>query len=264
MGAAGSAVQELPARVEREQPIVAPAVMGLSLRQYKAIGLSPQAGVNPTTLIHACAGAGSTLPLVDLGSGNESIVRGVCTGGAPLRTAEAADGGESDSVDDSAHRLVQVTWTLVDGDGNRAWALDDATGKWAPTRTHTLHYIAKYGTTKRWFLFEEDVVLRIPEHLRVCLTVVFGPWAGHGRRYFEVAGNRADAFKLAAKVSQVLPLQGLQHQLLPASALTPEGTPPAGGVYLALAGLGVGKTSGRVTDCIRNVCRQKGRSAYYS
>ena len=257
MGAAGSAVQQLLACVDRERPTVAVAVRGLSFRHYRTLGRNPVVSVDHTTLIDECKNAGISLGLMDLGTGEKSIVRGVCTGGyIPCASADA-DGDEDYSISSQAQRLVQVTWTLVqDERSNMRQAQDDASVSQAFHRT-SMHYITKFDTAKRWFLFEEDVIVTYPEHMRFDISVVFGPWAGHGRRFFELAGDRSKATAAAAEVSQVLPVRGMLQRLLPASALAPGEAPHEGaGVYLALGGPGVGKTSGRVVECIQDVCRQ--------
>ena len=70
-------------------------------------------------------------------------------------------------------------------------------------------------------------------------------------RCFELAGDCSKATKAAVTVSQVLPVRGMLRRMLPKPA-PHEG----GGVYLALGGPGVGKTSGQVVDCIQDVCHR--------
>ena len=101
------------------------------------------------------------------------------------------------------------------------------------------------------------MVVTYPDRVPFSLSVVFGPWAGHGRRLFELVGDRSKATAAADKVSQILPVRGMLDCLLPPTADAPEqASRERGGVYLALGGPGVGKTSGRVVECIQDVCRQ--------
>ena len=126
-----------------------------------------------------------------------------------------------------AHRFVQITWTLNQRQQSDMQATQiDGSFSQALQRT-SIHYITKFDTTKRWFLFEEDVIVTYPEHMRFDISVVFGPWAGHGRRFFELAGDRSKATDAAVEVSKILPLQGLLQRLLPASALAQGGAPHA-------------------------------------
>ena len=119
----------------------------------------------------------------------------------------------------------------------------------------SIHNINKFDTSKRWFLFEEDVVVTYPNRVLLSLSVIFGPWAGHGCRLFELVGDRSKAIAAADKVSQILPVRGMLECLLPPTADAPEhASRERKGVYLALGGPGVGKTSGRVVECIQDVC----------
>ena len=65
----------------------------------------------------------------------------------------------------------------------------------------SIHYISKFDTSKRWFLFEQDVVVTYPRHTTLNLSVVFGPWAGHGRRCFQLVGDESKA--TAAKLEVI-------------------------------------------------------------
>ena len=76
----------------------------------------------------------------------------------------------------------------------------------------SMHYITKFDTAKRWFLFEEVVVVTHPKHMCFVISVVFGPLAGHGRRFFELAGDRSKATAAAVEVSQVLPVRGMPQR----------------------------------------------------
>ena len=68
-------------------------------------------------------------------------------------------------------------------------------------------------------------------------------------------GDRSKAITAADKVSQILPVRGMLNCLLPPTADVPEhASRERRGVYLALGGPGVGKTSGRVVECIQDVC----------
>ena len=85
-----------------------------------------------------------------------------------------ADGDEDYSISIQALRLVQVTWTLRQENNN--------TSVYQAT---SVHYITKFDTAKLWFLFENEVVGTYPHRMYFDISVVFGPWAGHGRRFFE-------------------------------------------------------------------------------
>ena len=41
-----------------------------------------------------------------------------------------------------------------------------------------MHYITKFDTAKRWFLFEGEVIVTYPEHMLFGISVVYGSWAG--------------------------------------------------------------------------------------
>ena len=59
------------------------------------------------------------------------------------------------------------------------------------------------------------------------------------------------------KASQVLPVRGMLACLARASEFASgEASLEGAGVYLALGGPGVGKTSGRVVQCLQDVCRK--------
>ena len=87
--------------------------------------------------------------------------------------------------------------------------------------------------------------------------MVFGPWAGNASRLFELAGDRNKATEAASKVTQILPVRGLLSCLLRSSTdILEHMAEDKGSIYLALGGPGVGKTSGRIVDCIQQVCRE--------
>ena len=261
MGAAGSAVQQLLRSVECERPTFAGAVKGLSLRHYKTLGRNSHDIVDHATLIEYCHVAKITLGLVDLGIGQKSIVRGLCTGGFMPCASEESHGVANDSYASQAQRLVQVTWILVDYAKTHQPQLNEATCRIRSSNKTTLHYITRFDTAKRWFLFEDDVVVTFPQRMRFDLCVVFGPWAGQARRCFELAGDRGIATEHAATVCQVFPVRGMLQCLLPASYFAQGAHVLPWKMYLALGGPGVGKTSGRVVDCIQDLCRHEEKRA---
>ena len=196
-----------------------------------------------TILIDECQHAKIALGLVDLGEGQKTIVRGVCTGNYLPPAIRETDIDEDYHYPSQAQRLIQITWTAAKGSD--------------VVHSDSVHYITKFDTTRRWFLFEEDVIVSYPKDFCLSLTVVFGPWAGNASRLFELAGDRNKATEAAAKVTQILPVRGMLACLLRSSADTPEHTvEDKGRIYLALGGPGVGKTSGRIVDCIQDVCRE--------
>ena len=123
--------------------------------------------------------------------------RGLCTGGyIPCASADG-DGDENYSISSQGERLVQVTWTLLQHESsNLRQQKDEAIGSQACHET-SIHFITKFDTTKRWFLFEEDVVVTYPERMCFDISVVFAAWAGHGRPFFELAGDRIKAMVAA-------------------------------------------------------------------
>ena len=171
MGAAANAVQQLRASVPRHQPVPAEAVKGLSLRHYRMLDRSPLDSVDHTILIEECRHAMISLVSIDLGEGQQTIVRGICTGDYIPCASGEADGDEDYYYSSQAHRLVLVTWGA-------------ATDSHVLNRT-SIHYINKFDMSKRWFLFQEDVVVSYPNRAQLSLSVIFGPWAGHGCRLFD-------------------------------------------------------------------------------
>ena len=72
----------------------------------------PVGGVDHELLVEACKEAGIHLAHVDMGTGQQTIVRGVNIGGRlPWQSADA-DGDEDNVISNQAQRLVQVTWTF--------------------------------------------------------------------------------------------------------------------------------------------------------
>ena len=150
-------------------------------------------------LVQDCRGHGISFPVVSLGGGRTLIVRGVCTGGyVPCRNPEVACDDDYATLT-QAQRSVHVTWSLL-SKNDKSKALQKVSG---------IHYIATFDTSNRWFLFAEDVLVTYPQTATISISVVFGPWAGHGAHFFELAGQRDKATAAAATVMSVLPVQGI-------------------------------------------------------
>ena len=137
------------------------AVKGLSLRNYKKLSLDPHESANHASLIEACAVAGIKLGLVDLGTGQKVSVRAVRTGDYVPSVSSESDERVNDLFADQSQRLVQITWIVVENEttnGRRAMDVESS----SRNLHKSLHYITKFDTTKRWFLFEEEVVVTCP------------------------------------------------------------------------------------------------------
>ena len=183
MGAAASAVRQLKNRVvESEHPTSAKAVTGLSFRNYKTLSLNPHERADHASSIDACALGNIKLGLVDLGTGQKVLVRGVSTGGYVPRVSAESDESVYDYFADQAQRLVEISWTLV---VNGTIGEHQATQVESSIRRmqKSLHYITKLDSTRRSYLFEEEVVVTFPTGMRFDIYVVFGPWAGHGKLF---------------------------------------------------------------------------------
>ena len=63
----------------------------------------------------------------------------------------------------------------------------------------SIHNINKFDTSKRGFLFEKDVVVTYPKSVLLSLSVIFGPWAGHGCRLFELLSESNKAITASNK-----------------------------------------------------------------
>ena len=110
---AAGAVQQLMAGVQCHSRVHATAVEGLSLRHYTTLQRSPFDRVNLTTLIDACDDAGISLPTVSMGSGQKTIVRGVCTGNYLPPAVRVTDTDEEYHYPNHAQRLRHITWTAT-------------------------------------------------------------------------------------------------------------------------------------------------------
>ena len=255
VGAASGVVLHFMNKVVSEVATSANVVKGLSLRNYKQLRLDPVQRASHASLIEAWAVADIKLGLVDLGTGQTTIVRAVSTGDYLPSVSSDSDERVNDSFADQAQRLVEITWILVENEtinGRQAMNVESSSRK----LHKSLHYITKFDTTKRWFLFEEEVVVTCPQRMRFDIYVVFGPWAGHGKRFFGLASDPSIATAAAEKVCQVLPVRNILQHLVSASSMDSSSKSGTGGLYLGLGGPGVGKTSGCVMEIIRKLCQQ--------
>lgn len=234
-------------------PVDADAVKGLSFRHYKTLGRSPVVSADHDMLITECEKDGIQLCRVNMGTGSRTVVRGFCTGDyVPHESSDAKDDDDTSSSS-QAQRLVHVTWglssTSTSSQSSGWWSAATA----STTTVTSVHYIAKFDTTRKWFLFEDDFAVSFPANMRFSMTVKFGPWAGHGRRFFELAGDRHEATTVAQNVCRILPAASVFSRLISPDGLVEQRGP---GLYVCLGGPGVGKTSARIMEFIQSVCAE--------
>ena len=85
--------------------------------------------------------------------------------------------------------------------------------------------------------------MEYPDNASISISIVFGPWAGHDARYFELANQRDRAAAATADVLKVVPVQGVMRHL----SMSADDDK-----LLTVDGPGVGKTSKLMTSCMKH------------
>ena len=134
-----------------------------------------------------CMRQGHTPYILDLGGDSMTFFRGVEFSNLYM--------------DDADHcylhqkkRLILLQW----------WMQDTVTGHQICTGDVTLHYAKKMDLTKRWLLFEREILVKHSKTSLLTVRVWFGPYMGIYRKLFQIVQDQRKALKTAEQVSSLL------------------------------------------------------------